>query len=208
MKKAIILIGCFMFINSITCFSLSDSKDKKVIKSNIYTVYGYLNNRDIYYLTIGFEKVINFMDTRYYMVLGLSSPSSEYSTDICFNKADSIKILAENGNFVDIKMTDMDSFIETEKLTNYPRGANVLNHYIVLRLEVTKEDLIKISLEPFYRIIFPYFNCSTREYNYLKFEQPTLFTRRIFIQKIINSILNNQAFQCLDEQAKINDDDE
>lgn len=192
MKKVIILIGCFMVINSITCFSQFDSKDKKVIKSSINTVYGYLNNnRDIYYLTIGFEKVINFIDTSYYMILGLSSPSSDYNTDICFNKANSIKILAKNGNFVDIQMTDINSFIETEKLTNYHYGANVLNHNTVLRLEVTKEELIKISLEPFYRILLPYFNCSTREYNHLKFEQPTLFTRRIFIQKIINSILNN-----------------
>ena len=192
MKIVIFVIAWIFLITSINCFTQSDEKIKKEFKSKTRYVYGYSSDfNETFYLGITFEKVLNSVDTSYYIKFDLSSTISEYLTDICLNKANSITFLAKSGRSVDLKLADVSSLINSDKQTDDPfTPVKVSYYYTTLKFEVTKKVLIKISSDPFYRIILPYFICSSKVYNKLEFICPTLFTRRTFIQKNINYILD------------------
>jgi len=190
MKKFRLILCCILIINSINCFSQSDEKDKKEFKSKIKYVYGYSNDfKDALTIGISFEKSISSTDTNYYIKFNLYA-SSEPKIDICFDKKSSITFLAKSSRVVDLKMTDLNSLIKSQKQADGPHSTEFVNYYsAILSLEVTKEELVLISLDPFYKIFLPYFHCSSKVYNKIELDRPTLFVRREFIQKNINYIL-------------------
>jgi hypothetical protein len=193
MKKVIFTLCCIFLINSINCFSQSIEKNKNEFKSETGYVNGYSErSSDVFRMGITFGKVLSLIDTNYYIEFDLEIPGSEYRTDICLNKAKSLTFLTRNGRSVDLKMTDVSSSIKSDKQTVDPFTPIEVNyHSTTLILEVTKEELMIIGSEPFYRLLLPYFNCSSKAYNEVRFVKPTLFTRRVFIQKNINYILDN-----------------
>jgi hypothetical protein len=192
MKKVIFILDCIFLINSINCFSQSVEKNIKEFKSKTNYVYGYSNDfNGALSMGITFGKVISSIETTYYIKFHINAPTSEYRTDICLNRASAITFLAKSGRFVDLKLTDVSSLVKSDKQFNDPfKPIKVYYNSTVLILEVTKEELIKISSDPFYEILLPYFNCSTKVYNKVVFSKPALFTRRIFTQKNINYILD------------------
>ena len=192
MKRVIFMLGCIYLINSINCLSQSIEKNKKEYKSKTNYVNGYSNDsNDPISMGITFVKVISSIKVTYYIKFNVNAPASEYRTDICLNRASAITFLAKSGRFVDLKLTDVSSFIKSDKQLNDPfTPIKVYHHSTILILEVTKEELIKIGSDPFYKIILPYFDCSSKVNNKVVFSNTALFTRRIFIQKNINYILD------------------
>jgi hypothetical protein len=191
MKKATFIIGCILLLNSINCFSQTDEKKQKEITTKTKHVLGYSDDfQSPLEMGIAVRKVLTSTDTTYYLKLKLSTSSSEYRTDICFDRASSITFLAKSGNSVDIKLTKVSSSINSDDLINDPLSSiNVDKHSTTLIIEVTKEELIKIGADPFYKISLPYFNCSTKVYKNVVFSNPSLFVSRTFIQKHIYQII-------------------
>ncbi len=194
MKKVIFILGCIFLINSINCFSQSVEKCEKEFKSKKRHVLGHSVEFNILFtMVITFNKIINSSDTIFFIEFHLSTSSMtpEYWTDICINRANSIIFLAKNDTSIDLKLTDVRSFIKSDKEVYNPLTPFKMDyHSTILKTEVTKEELILIASNPFYKLQLPYFNCSSKIYHKLEFTSPKLFTGRKFIQKNINYILN------------------
>nr|WP_319401652.1 hypothetical protein [uncultured Carboxylicivirga sp.] len=190
MKKVIFLISCFILTNSVYCLSQATNKNTKVFTTKPKTVSGYLNDySDTYYLNISFEKNICQTDTIYYLILELKSPKSGFNKEICFYKEDSIKFLAKNGKSTSIKMIDMNGIIKSDISNNNQFDEKVVRYNTILKLQVIKAELMEIGSEPFHRLLLPYFNRSTKEHSDFTFVKPSIFTKRDFIQHLINSII-------------------
>lgn len=192
MKKVIFILVCVFHINSINCFSQSIEKNKKEFESKTKYVYGYSNDfNEAISMGISFVKVLSSIKATYYIKFHFNESTSEYRTDICLNKASAITFLSESGRFVDLKLNDVRSILKSDKRSDDPfTPIKVFRYSTILILEVTREELIRIGSEPFYKIILPYFDCSSKVNNKVVFGTPALFTRRIFIQKNINYILD------------------
>jgi hypothetical protein len=190
MKKLFFIFGYIFVLNLSSCFSQLLENNKKEFKSDTRVVYGYSNDINALDLGITFGKVINSVDTTYYIKFQLYAPNSDFRQDILINKTSTITFLSKSGKAVDLKLTDVISFTENVKQIDNPYSS-VKSHYsTILILNVTKERLIEIGSEPFYKLILPYFNASSKVENKAIFVKPTLFTRRIFIQKSVNYILD------------------
>jgi hypothetical protein len=189
MKKAVLIFGCIFLINLTDCFSQLDEKNQKEFISKTIVVSGSSNEFAELYLGITFGKVINSIDTIYYIKFKLFPPKSELMNDISFTKASAINFLSKSGKLVDIKLRDLILTTEQKKQMDDPRHP-VTFYYnsMILILNVTKEKLIEIGSEPFYNIIIPFYNISSNIENKAIF-WPTLLTRRNFTQKNVQYIL-------------------
>jgi hypothetical protein len=191
MKKVIFILVCIFLINLSNCFSQLVSKNKKKIESKTSVVYGYSNEFKDLYLGITFGKVKNTSDTTYYIKFQLSAPTSEFQGYIYILKSRAITFLSKSGKIVDLNLTDVISKIENNEYYDGPFNKITINDYsTIFILNVTKEKLIEISSEPFYNLILPYYNCSTKVENKAIFKMPTLFTRKTFTQKSVKYILD------------------
>jgi len=190
MKKMIILFGCIYFMNLSSCFPQILEKNKKEYKSKTSVVKGYSNDYNQLDIGITFGKIINLIDTTYYIKFQLYAPTSEFQSDIQIYKTSSITLLSKSGRTVELKLTNVISSTEKEKQVVDPFSADISYHSTILILYVTKEKLIEISSEPFYNLILPYYNSSSKVENKAIFAWPTLLTRRNFNQKSIKYILD------------------
>ncbi len=191
MNKFIIVVCCCILVYSTDCFS--DTVNKNKVSTRAKHVYGRSSDfSNFLYLGISFIKDINPTDTTYYIKFKLYAPDSEFCDDICFNKAKSISFLAKNGNIIDLKMNAINALTESSKQFEDPfKSVQIDNYSTSITLKITKEKLIELGAHPFYKLILPYYNNTSKVNNKLVFIRPTVFTRRIFIQKKINDILEN-----------------
>lgn len=190
MKKLIFTIGCIFVMNLSSCFSQLLENNNKVFKSATRYVFG--NSKDFteLYLGITFGKVINLVDTSFFIKFQLHAPNSEFRNNIQIKKTSAITFLSKRGKAVNLKLTDVISLTEKESEKQIPLPTTQTTHSTILILNVTKENFIEIGSEPFYNLIIPFYNISTKVENSAIFEKPTLFTPRTFTQKNIKDILD------------------
>ena len=179
-----------MNINS--CFSQLLENSKKEYESVTRFVYGYSNDFNELDLGITFGKVINSFDTIYYIKFQLCAPIPELREDIQIKKSNAITFLSKSGKKTDLKLTNVISFIDKEEEKKMGDQVSAVKTYYstILILNVTKDKLVEICSEPFYNIIIPYYNSTSKVENSAIFVKPTLFIRRNFIQKSIKYILD------------------
>lgn len=191
MNKFIIVVCCCILVHSTDCFS--DTVNKNKVSTRAKHVYGRSSDfSNFLYLGISFIKDINPTDTAYYIKFKLYAPDSEFRDDICFNKAKSISFLAKNGNIVDLKMKGINTYTESSEQVEDPFKPSKINNYSTsVTLKIAKEKLIELGSQPFNKLMLPYYNKTSKVNNELVFIRPTVFTRRIFIQKKIKDILEN-----------------
>jgi hypothetical protein len=91
---------------------------------------------------------------------------------------------------VDLKLTNVISSTEKEKQVVDQYSTDIAYSSTILILRITKEKLIEIGSEPFYNLILPYYNSSSKVENKAIFAWPTLLTRRNFNQKSVKYILD------------------
>lgn len=190
MKKLIFILGYIFVINLSSCFSQSSENNQKEFKSDTRIVYGYSD--DFYALDLGitFGKIINSVDTTYYIKFQLYAPNSEFRQDIQINKNSAITFLSKSGKRIDLKLTNVISLTDKVKRVDNPYSSVKSYYSTILILYVTKEKLIEIGYEPFYHLILPYYNSTTIAENKAIFVKPALFTRRNFTQKSVQYILD------------------
>ena len=191
MKKMIFTFGCIFVINISSCFSQLLENSKKEYKSVTRFVYGYSNDFNDLELGITFGKILNSVDTVYYIKFKLCAPTSEFRKDIQIKRTSAITFLSKSGKKIDLKLIDVISFAEkeNEKQMDDPVSTVKSYHSTILVIHVTKDKLIEIGAEPFYNLILPYYNSSSKVENRAIFVKPTLFVPRSFVQKNINYIL-------------------
>jgi len=177
-------------MNISSCFSQLLENNNKVFKSATRYVFGYSNDFNELHLGITFGKVINSVDTTFYIKFQLYAPNSEFRKDIQIRKTSAITFLSKSGKTVDLKLTNVISLSEKENEKQVPLPTTQTYHSTILILNVTKENFIEIGSEPFYNLIFPYYNSSTKVENRAIFVKPPLFIPRTFTQKNVTYILD------------------
>lgn len=192
MKKLIFTLGCIFLMNISSCFSQLLENSKSEYKSVTRFVYGYSNDFNDLVLGITFGKVLNSVDTVYYIKFILSAPNSELRKDIQIKRTSAITFLSKSGKKIDLKLTDVISFEEkeNEKQRDDPVSTVISYHSTIFVIYVTKDKLIEIGAEPFYNLILPYYDGSSKVENRAIFVKPTLFVPRSFVQKNIKYILD------------------
>lgn len=177
-------------MNLSSCFPQLSGNNKKEYKSKTNVVKGYSNDYNELNIGITFGKIINVIDTTYYIKFQLYAPTSEFQKDIQIYKTSSITFLSKSGRTVELKLTNVISSTEKEKQIVDQYSTDISYYSTILILFVTKEKLIEIGSEPFYNLILPYYHSSSKVENKAIFAWPTLFTRRNFNQKSVKYILD------------------
>ncbi len=192
MKKLIFISVCLFLMNLCNCFSQLAENNNKVFESETKFVYGYSNDFIELDLGVTFGKVISIIDTSYYIKFLLHAPNSEFRKDIQINKTHSITFLSKNGKKVELNLSDLVALAKFDVDTyNEFLFSNRDSYYSTdLVLNVSKDKLIEIGSEPFYRIIFPYYNSTYKVEDKAIFVRPMLPTPRTFTQKSVKYILN------------------
>ena len=192
MKKMIFILGFFFVMNIGSCFSQLLENNKKEYKSVTRFVYGYSNDFSGLNLGITFRKVVNSLDTTYYIKFQLSAPTSDFRNDMQIKKTSAITFLSKSGKKIDLKLTNVNFYTEEEnvKEMDAPLSTVKTYHNTILVLNVTKDKLIEIGSEPFYNLILPYYNSASNVENSVIFVKPTMLVPRSFTQKNIKYILD------------------
>jgi hypothetical protein len=190
MKKVFILFGCIYFMNLSSCFPQLLENNKKEYRSKTSVVKGYSNDYNELDIGITFGKIINLIDTTYYIKFQIYAPTSDFRKDIQIYKTSSITFLSKSGRTVDLKLTNVISSTEKEKQVVDQYSTDIAYSSTILILDITKEKFIEIGSEPFYNLILPYYNSSSKVENKAIFAWPTLLTRRNFNQKSVKYILD------------------
>jgi hypothetical protein len=192
MGKVFFILNVIFVMNISSCFSQLLISDKKEYNSVMRYVYGYSNDFNELDLGIAFGKVVNSGDTTYYIKLQLCAPKSDFRDDILLKRSSTITFLSKNGKSIDLKLSDVISSTKKVNTNQMDYPLATVNTFFTtnLILYVTKNQLIEIGSEPFYNLIIPYFNNSTKVENKAEFTKPTLFVRRSFIQAQIKYILD------------------
>lgn len=192
MKKGIVIQSCIYLIITISCFSQSNIEDIREIESKTKYVSGYSNDfKEEVYLGITFGKVITSLDTTYHINLQIDAPETDFRTDIKIQKSSTAKVIAANGQIVDLELADVKSLIDNDKRTVDPKAQiEVHDHTTTLLLNVSRRKLHEIANEPFYSLVLPYFNSTLKASSEIIFTKPTLFVSRDFIRKYVSSILD------------------
>jgi len=192
MKKLIFIFSYIFLMNINSCFSQLLENSKKEYESVTRFVCGYSNDFNELDLGITFGKVINSFDTIYYIKFQLCAPIPELREDIQIKKSNAITFLSKSGKKTDLKLTNVISFTDKEEEKKMGDQVSAVKTYYstILILNVTKDKLVEICSEPFYNIIIPYYNSTSKIENSAIFVKPTLFIRRSFIQKSIKYILD------------------
>ena len=179
MKQVILILFCSFLFNSHDCFSQKS-------ETKIKYVYGYSYDLNGVTMGITFEKIAKFVTTPYYIRFRIDIPSKEYR-NIYLPKNGTLTFLSKSGNTIDLKLGDVGSLIKRDPQTD---------HYTTtLTIPVTREELVEIGSEPFYRITLPYIeNSSKKDRLILKkdqliFTRPALLIRRNFTQTDVKYIL-------------------
>jgi hypothetical protein len=172
------------------CFSQLSENNKKEYKSKTSFVKGYSNDHNELNLGITFGKSIHLNDTSYYIKFQLYAPASEFREDMQIFKTSSITFLSKNGRTVELKLNDVISSTATEKQIVDQYATDILSSSTILIVPVTKEKLIDIGSEPFYKLILPYYNGSLKVENEAIFDWPALLNSRKFTQKSVKYILD------------------
>ncbi len=188
MKRIVIILICSFLIQSYNCFSQIETKSKQV--------YGYSSDVNGVTMGISFGKI----DTTYYIRCHITIPGKEYRK-IYLSTKSTLSFITKSGKTIDLNLASKSSSAEQEGQINdrklffkedkYTKHDNIYednNYFTVLTIPVTKEQLLKIGSEPFYRVKLPYFENSSNE-GELLFVKPAISISRDFIQKDIKYLL-------------------
>jgi len=141
-------------------------------------------------LGISFQKTIQSNDTVYYIKFYLTTSPIEDNCNIFIGKNNKITFSSKTGRSV---ILTLHKDIRTDVL-NTEESFVVPKHYYtaIFYLKVTKDELLAIGSEKFYTLTLEYNDAKAKEINIATFYSPRFFTRRSFIQKDIQKLLNTQ----------------
>ncbi len=181
MKQILIILICSFLIQSLDCFSQSN-------ETKLRHIYGYSNDFNDVTLSLVFGRISGTEDINYYVRIQIDLSKTE-DAKMFFPKGSTLSFLTKSGKTIELNMDDVSSNMKLENRLSNSQISDIKQPLIKVKtIPVTKEQLVEIGAEPFYKIIIPYYVNSSKS-DKLIFSRPALLTGRDFTTEDVRRIL-------------------